>query len=144
MSMTQDMLVKLKRGIIVHEEDRARAYLDIYGNITVGMGHNLSARDVEQDIRDRWFLRDSEDFYSEWVNTFPWYLELNTDRQIVLVDFAFMGFKKVLEFTRMLDALSRHDYSVAASEMLNSEWANQVGKRATDLSSAMESGVYNP
>lgn len=142
--MTPEMMLKLKRGIIAHEEDRARAYLDIYGNITAGMGHNLSARDIAADIRTRWFTEDSTEFYNNWVTHFPWYLHLNEDRQIVLVDFAFMGWEKVLGFTRMLDALSRHDYEIAASEMLNSEWANQVGKRATDLASGMETGVYNP
>ena len=36
------------------------------------------------------------------------------------------------------------DYREAAFEMLDSDWANQVGDRAAELALMMESGEYPP
>ena len=40
----------------------------------------------------------------------------------------------------MISALESHDYSLAAKEMLNSKWAEQVGERATQLAHIIATG----
>jgi len=54
-----------------------------------------------------------------------------------------MGWKKFLEFEKMIAALAIGDYDAASHEMLNSEWAEQVKGRAVMLANAMLTGVYN-
>jgi lysozyme len=47
------------------------------------------------------------------------------------------GFKK---FTKMIKCIESGDYASAANQMLLSQWASQVGKRAITLSTIMKNG----
>ena len=82
-------------------------------------------------------------YFYQQLSTLPWYQNLNFDRQIVLIDMCFMGWKKFLEFEKMIDAISRGDFKRAAFEMLNSGWAEQVKGRAESLAQGMLTGVYD-
>jgi lysozyme len=139
---TPDFLAILIQSLVLHEGDHEFPYTDTLGNITIGVGYNLTARGLSLEWRNKQLLDDITYFYNQWNDTFPWYKDLNQDRQIVLIDFAFMGWKKVLEFHDMLRALSIHDYHGAADAMMDSRWAKQVKGRATDLHDGMWSGIY--
>lgn len=139
--MTPEMMSKLRRSLIKHEDYRNAPYIDTVGKITIGIGYNLTDRHIDDDWINKQYLQDVNYFYNQ-LYEFPWFKDLNTDRQIVLVDMSFMGWKKFLEFKNMLKALAVHNYSIAAGEMLNSEWAHQVKSRAIDLSYAMLTGEY--
>lgn len=138
--MTADMLSKTIALLVKHEDDKKRAYIDTLGNITCGVGHNLSARDVADDIRERWVKEDIGEFYNDLCSTFSWYLKLNMPRQIALIDLAFMGFKSFLTFEKMLACLSMGDFQGAALNILNSEYHKQVGQRAVDVANIIQSG----
>ena len=134
---------KLKRSITLHEKRTNYPYLDtaIPPRITIGIGYNLSDRGIDDDWIDQKYNEDVNFFYNA-LNQFSWFKDLNYDRQIILIDMAFMGWKKFLEFKDMLSALAIHNYAQAANEMLNSEWAKQVKTRATTLAEAMLTGSY--
>ena len=53
-----------------------------------------------------------------------------------------LGISGLLKFKKMLAALLQLDYSMAASEMLDSKWAEQVGSRADDLAKQMRTGEW--
>jgi lysozyme len=140
--MTDEMQIKLKRSLIEHEGLKEFPYVDTLGNVTIGIGYNLSSRGLPDAWINVQYNQDVQYFY-EQLCTFPWYLSLNQDRQIILIDMAFMGWKRFLGFTEMIAALERKDYLTASHEMLNSEWALEVKNRATELAAGMLSGVYN-
>lgn len=72
----------------------------------------------------------------------PWWRELNDPRQDVLVNWTYnQGIGHVLGFHNALGDMERADWIDAASEMLNSLWAKQVGNRATRLATQMRTGV---
>ena len=48
----------------------------------------------------------------------------------------FKGFKKTIGFIEL------GEYDLAATEMLDSKWARQVGKRAIELSHMMKTGSW--
>jgi len=136
------MMVKLRRSLIQHEGNSNAPYIDSLGNITIGIGYNLSAR----GLTDEWINTQYEQdvaFFHRQLSTFEWYEQLTLDRQIALIDMAFMGWKKFLTFKKMLRALLTHNYKQAAFEMLNSRWAEQVKGRAATLAQVMLTGVYN-
>lgn len=63
-------------------------------------------------------------------------------RAEVLINMAFnMGVPGLLKFRRALDAVRADDYDAAASHMLDSRWACQVGRRAVELARQMRAGV---
>lgn len=139
--LADEQVGKLRRSLVFHEGYRNFPYMDTLGNLTIGIGYNLSNRGLPDEWVNDQYFRDVSYFYSQ-LHNFSWFHMLNTDRQIVLIDMAFMGWKKFLEFKELIHSLEVFDYDKAADEMLNSEWAKQVKGRATTLANAMKTGVY--
>lgn len=68
---------------------------------------------------------------------------LDEVRQEVLIMMVFqLGEKGVGRFRKMIEAIEKKDYELAAKEMLDSRWAQQTPNRARELSKIMESGRY--
>jgi len=141
--MPPEMFVKLRRSLIKHEGYSNKIYADSVGKITCGIGYNLSDRGVNDQFIESNFLADVTYFDTQLLSDFLFYSKLNYDRQIVLIDMAFMGYKKLLSFKKMFNALERQDFEEAAKEMLDSKWAQQVKDRAIELADAMKTGVYD-
>ncbi len=139
--MTPDFKAKLRRSLIKHEGYETKPYLDTVGKVSIGIGYNLTDRGMEDEWINTQYEKDVEYFYHQ-LSQFHWFKHMNLDRQIVLIDMCFMGWKHFLSFTKMLKCLANYDYTNAAKEMLDSKWAQQVGTRADHLSRAMHSGVY--
>lgn len=141
--MEPESLIKAKQLLINHEGYEKYPYVDTKGKLTIGIGYNISDRGMP----DAWINQQCEEdinvHYNNLMNDFPWYKELNEARQIALVDMCFMGYKKFKEFHKMLAAFEVHDYNEAAYQMLNSDWAFQVKKRAVDLSNIIQTGELN-
>ncbi len=140
--MNLDIVQKLKRSLVKHEGCKEFPYIDSVGKITIGIGYNLSDRGMPADWINAQCASDVAYLYDQFIK-FEWFHFLNSDRQGVLLDMAFMGFKKFLEFTKLISALELKDYDQAAKEMLKSKWATQVKYRAVELAEGMKSGVYH-
>lgn len=141
--MNPNLLPKLRRSLVKHEDYTNFPYIDTVGKITIGIGYNLSDRGIDNEWINNQYLMDVNYFWNKLNSTFPWYATLNDDRQIVLIDMAFMGWQHFLEFQKLFAAIAEGDFKQAASEMLDSEWAKQVKGRATDLAQGMLTGTYN-
>lgn len=139
--MTPEMKAKLRRSLVHHESYEKFPYTDTVGKITIGIGYNLSDRGLSDEWINNQYQADVDYFYGQLL-AFPWFEQLTSDRQIILIDMAFMGWKKFLTFDKMLNALLTHDYKKAAFEMINSKWAEQVKGRAAALAHGMLTGVY--
>lgn len=140
--MTPEMSAKLKRSLLQHEGFRNFPYVDTVGKITIGIGFNLTDRGLDDIWVNQQYVKDVTYFYDQLWHDYEWFRELNEDRQIVLIDMCFMGYKRFQEFVHMIDALSKKDYVAATNAMLDSEWAHQVPERARQLAHAMLTGVY--
>lgn len=143
--MTPDMMAKVRKSLVLHEGYKKFPYFDtaVPPKITIGIGYNLTDRGLDDGWINNQFNADVSYFYNQ-LCTFPWYQKLNVDRQIVLIDMCFMGWKRFLGFHELIAALEMGDYKKAAFEMLNSEWAHEVKTRAATLAQGMLTGVYNP
>lgn len=112
------------------------------GHLTIGYGHNLEngiSREAAEFIL-REDLQNAVKAVSKYVAGWQ---KLDEARQFVLVDMTFnMGIQKLLTFKKFLTALQKKDYPTAAQEMLDSRWANQVGRRASELAEMMKKGAY--
>lgn len=53
-----------------------------------------------------------------------------------------LGIRGLLTFKMTLSLIEYGDYDNAATEMLNSVWAYQVGQRAIELSKQMATGEF--
>lgn len=131
-------LVVLRSEIVRDEGVRLFPYRDTAGNITIGIGRNLSSVGVSSAEVQAMWLADVDRATAGLDRALPWWRTLSEDRQRVLVNMAFnMGVPKLLTFKRMLAAVKDGQYQAAADEMLDSEWSKQVVGRATRLAKIM-------
>ena len=53
-----------------------------------------------------------------------------------------VGIGTTMKFKNAMAALEEHDYDTAATEMLDSNWAKQVGSRAEEVTQMIKTGEY--
>lgn len=128
---------RLTEQLIRHEGLRLKPYTDTAGKLTIGVGRNLT--DVGLSSAEVFTLLEHDiDAAMHGCAAFPWFSGLSPVRQRVIVDMFFnLGASRFRLFVRMIRALAIGNFDLAASEMLASEWAKQVGVRAIDLARMM-------
>ena len=140
---------RLIKQLKIDEGISHRVYIDSLGYKTVGIGHLIKESDPEY-LKDRkagelitdeelneLFLADTaiaiQDaiiiFNTEWDKIPPIAQEVIVNMLFNLGRLRFLGFKKFIK------AVYAKDWSTAAAEMMDSQWATQVVSRASRLSS---------
>ena len=112
-----------------HEGTRAKPYTDTVGKVTVGVGRNLTDVPLDRDEIDYLYDRDLRRALRVCRDIAPNLWEFTDVRQAVLLDMAYNLRYKMRGFTKFRDALKDRDFARAAKEMLDSRWAEQVGKK---------------
>ncbi|MDL2313373.1 hypothetical protein LJC36_00155 [Desulfovibrio sp. OttesenSCG-928-C14] len=123
------------------------------GALTVGYGHNLDANPVpgigaKSRLNDgqayRLLLADIKQVEDALAEKLPDLAHtLAPVRWAVLVNMAFnLGVRGLMGFRDTLIDIMEGNYKVAATHMLHSLWARQVGGRAVELANQMRSGEW--
>ncbi len=133
---------RLTESLKAHEGLELTPYLDTTGNLTVGYGHNLNLP-IGQAEADAYLDADIDTAIAGAKRALgeEAFEALDDTRQEVLVEMAFnLGGAGLAKFRNALAAVREGDYVHAASEMLDSLWARQVGGRAEALATRMSDG----
>lgn len=134
---------KLAEQLKQHEGLRLKPYTDTVGKLTLGIGRNLEDKGITEQEALFMLNNDVDYFYSQLNKNLTWFRSLDDARQNVLVNMAFnLGIRGLLTFKMTLSLIEYGDYDNAATEMLNSVWAYQVGQRAIELSKQMVTGEF--
>lgn len=134
---------QLRRNVILSEGLRLKPYTDVAGRLSIGYGRNLTDRGVTQLEAGILLDNDLTVAIAELQRVFPIVMTLDSVRLIILAEMCFnLGATRLAKFSKMWAAIQAKMYSEAAIEMLDSEWAVQVGARATRLADAMSKGVF--
>ena len=150
--------------LIAHEGLRLQVYQDTLGIDTIGIGRNLEDRGITEEELDWMDMPSMDAVYEhgiseadamylaqndvqiveeELLRAHPCVEDLDAVRQLVVMDMAFnMGVPRLRKFKKMWNAIHENKFDVAAKEMLDSRWANQVKSRAVKLSNAMHNGEF--
>ena len=121
---------------------RLKPYLDTVGKTTIGVGRNLTDVGISEDEADYLLRSDISRTVADLNRLLPWWSTLDDVRQRVLANMAFnMGAVGLSEFHQTLTAIQAGAYEAAASGMLHSLWARQVGPRALRLAEMMRTGT---
>jgi GH24 family phage-related lysozyme (muramidase) len=131
-----------------HEGYVDHVYLDSRGFPTAGIGHLLPAGryHVGQKISaaqiTSWFHEDvGKAIAGAKRDIGPAYEKLDEARKMVVIDMVFnLGSGGFGQFHATIHAIQTGNYGQAASNMLQSLWARQVGHRATEDAGIMRSG----
>jgi lysozyme len=133
----EKLLAELERD----EGLRLKPYHDSVGKLTIGVGHNLDDKGITEAAARFLLGEDVLEVEAQLDLVLPWWTGLDEVRQRVLANMAFnMGVQGLLQFTNTLTAVREGRYEDAASGMLASLWAKQVGPRAIRLADMMRQG----
>lgn len=121
---------------------RLKPYTDTVGRLTIGYGRNLTDSGISQEEALDLLTHDIEEAESDLANLWSWSSDVDDVRLGVLVEMCFnLGATRLGGFTKFATAMAAKDYGLASREMLNSQWASQVGQRANRLSAILLSGL---
>jgi len=116
-----------------------KPYFCTANKLTIGYGRNIEQNGITQCEAEYLLKNDVNECYLALKNKFNWFNQLNAARKSVLVNMVFnLGLPTFLQFKKMIAAIENKDFSEAANQMLNSRWAQQVGKRAQRLAKQMK------
>ena len=154
----------LLEELVKHEGLRLQVYQDTLGIDTIGIGRNLKDRGISKEELDELDIPTIDHVYEygiteadamllaendvqiveeELLRAHPCVEDLDAVRQLVLVDMAFnMGVPRLCKFKKMWAAVHENKFDIAAKEMLDSRWANQVKSRSVKLANAMHNGAF--
>lgn len=121
-----------------------RAYQDTVGVWTIGYGHAYVPPGTvwSQAQADDALRQDVQRTEQALDRALPWWRTLNDVRQDALANMAFnLGIKGLLGFRNTLAYIRAGDFDKAASNMLQSRWARQVGRRANRISELIRKGT---
>lgn len=108
-----------------------QAYQDTKGLWTIGVGHHdpsIHAGMVwTHEQVDTQLLADVTTIEREMDHFMPWWRKLNDVRQDVMINLGFMGIGTFITFTTFLEYVASGEYALAASDLLNTKWARDVG-----------------
>jgi len=142
--MDSQLRVEVRKKAIAREGYKQRAYLDIYGNITAGIGHNLSANDISKDVIEKWFNDDIDYHYQRLSESFDWFNHLELGRKVVLIYMAFnLGWAKFLTFKNMINQLAQYNFVGASHELMDSAYATELPHVAQDIANTLVTGVIS-
>ena len=135
--------MNLKEQLIRDEGIVLKMYQDTVGKWTIGVGHNLDDKPISRRAAEIILEDDINDSIASLKTKLPWTEQLDEVRKAVLINMAFnMGIGGLLAFKKMLTACKSGNFKLAAKEMLDSKWKDQVGQRAFRLAKQMETGEW--
>jgi GH24 family phage-related lysozyme (muramidase) len=115
---------------IKHEGKRSKAYKDIYGNITIAIGRNLTGKGLSEDEIDYLWSNDYLECLKDLKTIFPNWASIEENKQLVLFDMRFQlgpsGFRK---FKRLIGKVGLNDWQGVAQSIRNSLLYKQVPVR---------------
>ena len=138
---------RLLASVKKHEGYRNKVYLDTLNKRTVGVGH-LCVEDFWEDDKEyeekflmtilehdlQTAIKGAEDLIQEHGCS-----DIDDLAKELIVEMVFqLGKTGVSKFRNMWKHLSALEYSLAASEMLDSRWAKQTPNRANNMANLMK------
>ena len=148
--MTKSELIEIvKEDLVRHEGYVAEIYLDTEQLPTFGIGHLVTEDDMEHGwpvgtpVTDERILdvfhKDCDVAYKDACALVLNFAGQAPDAQRVLVNMAFnLGRSRLSKFKNMLRYVNEGNYAMAANEMIDSKWYNQVGRRSKELVDIMK------
>jgi len=147
--MDEDARRRLIKLLTKHEGNAAHPYDDatgrrlkkgdvIQGNITIGIGRNLSGKGVGvREIRAM-LDADLDEAETDLCGIFDHFQLFPLDAKLVLLSLRFnLGGAGFRSFKKMIAAVKQWDFREARLQMVDSAWHEQVGKRAAELEAMM-------
>ena len=118
-----------------------KAYKCTAGKTTIGLGRNLDDYGITEEEAYYLAKNNINELEDELDRAIPWWRQLDDARQRALINLSYnVGTTTLLKFKKTLQYLEDGSYEEAAKEVLDSRWADQVGRRAIFISNVFLTG----
>lgn len=118
-----------------------KAYQCTAGKTTIGLGRNLDDYGITKEEAYYLAKNNINELEDELDRAIPWWRQLDDARQRALINLSYnVGTTTLLKFKKTLQYLEDGSYEEAAKEVLDSRWADQVGRRAIFISNVFLTG----
>ena len=127
-------MVRLRETITRHEGSRLQMYQDSLGIWTIGVGHNIQEKGISPKVMELMLDEDLEEAISELKRSVSFFSKMPQQVQEALVNLSFnLGIPRLMQFKKTLAYLRNGEFESAADELLDSRYAEQVGRRALEI-----------
>ena len=141
---------QLRKELERDEGVKYEVYLDHLGYPTFGIGHLITDDDpecgasvgtkVDSDRVQEAFETDVETVLSDCERLYVQFEHLPEEVQLIIANMMFnMGYTRLSKFKGMKRGVDARDWEIAADEMVDSKWYEQVTNRADRLVVRMRS-----
>lgn len=137
-------LERLKKQLVIHEGLELKPYRCSADKLTIGVGRNIQEVGISQDEAMYLLNNDIMNVEIQCRRTFAWYEKLSPVRKECLINLIFnMGLTTFLKFKKTISYIEQavngdeKAWELAASELLQSRYARQVGRRAIDCANML-------
>jgi lysozyme len=127
------------KDLINDEGLKLKLYRDTVGKMTVGVGRNIEDRGISEDEALYMLGNDISIVLRDLDAVIPEWRALDEPRARALANMCFqLGRVRFCQFTKMLDAIRKHDFAEAGREARDSLWYKQVPNRADRVIKLLE------
>ena len=135
-------LSRLTDQLRFHEGVRNKVYKDHLGIETIGVGRNLVDRGLSDHEINVLLANDINICTEELDKKLSWWKDLDDVRQRCMVDLVFnLGMPRFMQFVKTINHLKNNRFEEASIELLDSNYARQVGARAERIAEMIKTGV---
>lgn len=136
------ILSPIEKDLIRDEGYRTNVYKDTKGLLTIGVGHNLTAKGLCPEAIIAQLRFDLGEVHAQLSRAIPWWTETPEACQRVLLNLGFnLGVPGLLKFNNTLQLIHSKQYARAADALLKSAYAAQVGQRAVRLAMVLRAVI---
>ena len=131
-------MVAVRNRLMEHEGIELKPYRCTSDKLTIGVGRNIEDRGISMETAMQMLDEDIDIVMDELQKAVPGWEDMPSNFREALVDLAFnMGVPRLMQFKKMLASLAAGDGDNGAVELLDSRYANQVGKRAHNIAALL-------
>jgi lysozyme len=136
-------LIKVHEGTGPVKNGRLMPYEDSEGFLTIGYGRCIELIGISAGEAHHLLANSVNEIEMECSNEFTWFDFMSDVRRAVIVSMVYnLGMAGFKNFKKTIWLLEKKEHYKASVEMMDSKWAEQVGRRAKELSSMLLTGEW--
>ena len=132
---------RLKKQLVVHEGLELKPYHCSADKLTIGVGRNIQEVGISENEAMYLLENDIANVEAQCRTTFDWFDGLSNKRKEAVVNLVFnMGLSTFCKFKKTIGYIDQGLFELAGTELLDSNYARQVGQRSKDVAIMLAEG----
>ena len=134
-------LKRLQEQLVIDEGLVLKPYRCSSNKLTIGVGRNIEEIGITKDEAMMLLANDIARVCGECKREFPWFEDLTPLRKEAIINLVFnMGMATFKCFRKTIAFIEAKDYERAGIELLDSNYAKQVGERSKRVANMLADG----